>query len=391
MDNQFVFKPALKYITFFFMAMGIVAIVVGYISHPGRFWANLLLNNFYFLSLAIGASFFLSLQNITRSGWSSAFKRIPEAMAAYILPGAVIMLLLLPGVNYLYPWFNPEEKGFDDHALHILHHKEPYLNLPFFIIRMVVILASWIVFTLILRRLSLKEDLEGGLEHHRKSEFFSRVYIFTLALTFSVASFDWIMTLEPVWYSTIFSLKNFVSAFFHGSALIVLLVVVLHHYGYFTFTGNAHWHDFSKYIFILSIMWAYFWFSQYLLIWYANIPEEIVYFVKRTQGAWGILFYLNLILNWAVPFVVLLSNYFARKKTVLGIVVVFLLIGLWTDLFEQIMPGTVGDLKIGFTEIGMFLGFAGFYLYVTAYTLGRGILIPQHHPYLTESLRHSEH
>lgn len=391
MDKQFIFKPALKYITFAMMAFGAVAIIMAVFSHPDRFWANLLLNNFYFISLAIGASFFLSLQNITQSGWSSAFKRIPEALASYIPVGALVMLILLIGANTLYPWINADAKGFDDHALHILHHKKPYLNLPFFIIRMVVILVTWVVFTRLLRKFSLKEDMEGGIEYFKKSEFYSKVYIFSLALTFSLASFDWIMTLEPVWFSTIFSLKNFVSAFFHGSALIVLFVVVLNHYGYFPFVNNAHWHDFSKYVFILSIMWAYFWFSQYLLIWYANIPEETIYFVKRTQGAWGNLFYLNLILNWAIPFIVLLSNYFAKKKTVLGIVVVFLLVGLWTDLFEQIMPGTIGDLKIGFTEIGMFVGFAGLFMFMAANTLSRAALVPRNHPYLSESLQHSGH
>jgi len=391
MEKNFVFKPVLKYLSIGLMVVGAIAIAAGFITDPDRSWANLLLNNFYFLGLAIGASFFLSLQYITQSGWSSGFKRISESMAAYIPVGAVVMLILLVGIKSLYPWVEPEAENFDEHSLHIIQHKAPYLNVPFFIIRMVIILAAWTVMTRILRKFSLKEDMEGGLEYFKKSEFYSKIYIFILALTFSLASFDWIMTIDPTWYSTIFSLKNFVSAFFHGSAVVVFIVVLMTRYGYFSFTNNAHWHDFSKYIFILSIMWAYFWFSQYLLIWYANIPEETIYYVKRTEGGWYVLFLTNLILNWIVPFVILLSNFFAKKKTVLGFVVVFLIIGYWTDLFEQIMPGTVGDLKIGFIEIGMFAGFAGLFIFILARTLSRANLVPQNHPYLSEILRHSDH
>ncbi|MCD4736795.1 MAG: hypothetical protein K8R53_12185 [Bacteroidales bacterium] len=391
MEKNFVFKPVLKYIAIGLMVVGAIAIAAGFLTDPDRSWANLLLNNFYFLGLAIGASFFLSLQYITQSGWSSGFKRISESMAAYIPVGAVVMLILLVGIKSLYPWVEPEAENFDEHSLHILHHKAPYLNVPFFVIRLVIILGTWTVMTRILRKFSLKEDMEDGLVYFKKSELYSKIYIFILALTFSLASFDWIMTIDPTWYSTIFSLKNFVSAFFHGSAVVVLIVVLMTRYGYFSFVNNAHWHDFSKYIFILSIMWAYFWFSQYLLIWYANIPEETIYYVKRTEGAWYGLFLTNLILNWIVPFVILLSNYFAKRKAVLGLVVVFLIIGYWTDLFEQIMPGTVGDLKIGFIEIGMFAGFAGLFIFILARTLSSANLVPQNHPYLTESLRHSDH
>ncbi|MBN3034280.1 MAG: hypothetical protein JW861_01740 [Bacteroidales bacterium] len=391
MDRNFTFSPGLRYITYGLMILGVGALLTGAFSDPVRTWANLLLNNFYFLSLAIGASFFLALQYITQSGWSAAFKRIPEAMGNYIPVAALIMILLLFVMRSLYSWVDPSTGNFDTHELHLLEHKETYLNVPFFIVRMVIYFAVWILMTGLLRKYSLREDLEGGLDWFRRSEFYSKVYIFTLALTFSLASFDWIMSLEPTWYSTIFSLKNFVAAFYHGSAIIVLIVVLMHHYGYFPFINNAHWHDFSKYVFILAVIWAYFWLSQYLLIWYANIPEETIYYYKRLQGPWEVLFYINLILNWLVPFIVLLSNYFARKKTVLGIVILFLIIGQWTDLFEQIMPAVTEGLRIGFLEAGLFLGFAGLFIFVFAWTLSKAPLIPKNHPYLTESLQHSDH
>ncbi len=391
MEKQFKFEPKLRYATYTLMGIGIIAIAIGFVSDPQRGWVNLLVNNFYFLSLAIGASFFLALQYITQAGWSSAFKRIPESMSAYIPFAAVIMILLLFGMNSIYTWINPESHGFDEHSMHLIHHKSPFLNVPFFIVRLVFYFAVWIFMTRLLRKYSLKEDAVGGLENFKKSEFYSKIYIFTLALTFSLASFDWLMSIQPTWFSTIYSLKNFVSAFFHGSSIIVLIVLIMHHYGYFSFISNAHWADFSKYVFILSIMWAYFWFAQYLLIWYANIPEETNYYVMRLTGKWKIIFYLNFILNWSIPFLVLLPNYFARKKFILGIVICFLIIGQYIDIYEQIVPGTLGEVKIGLTEIGSFIGFAGLFIYIVLRTLSSASLIPEKHPLLNESLHHTGH
>ncbi|MCD4730338.1 MAG: hypothetical protein K8R74_07050 [Bacteroidales bacterium] len=392
MEKNFTFSATLRIIMYVLMAIGVTAIVVGFMGDTDRIWANLLLNNFFFLSLAIGASFFLALQYITQSGWSAAFKRIPESMMAFIPYGAVIMLVIvLFGMNSLYPWIHPEDAGFDAHELHIIHNKTAYLNVPFFIIRLVLYFVVWIFFTKMLRKFSLSEDLEGGLTYFKKSELYSKIYIFSLALTFSLASFDWIMTIDPTWYSTIFSLKNFIAAFYHGSTVIVVIVLVMHHYGYFDFIKEAHWADFSKYVFILSIVWAYFWFSQYLLIWYANIPEETTYYVKRLTGDWKINFYLNLTLNWLVPFLILLPNFFARKKFILMIVITLVSFGQYTDLFEQIMPGTVGDYHIGFVEIGTWLGFAGLFFYIVFRTLSSKPLIPKNHPLLNESLKHYGH
>ena len=391
MEKKFEFTPRLRYLTYALMIIGIVAVVVGFMSDPTRGWANLLLNNFYFLSLAIGASFFLALQYITQSGWSAVFKRISESMSLFIPVAAIIMVILIFGMDSLYAWINPEEHAFDEHEEHLIHHKSPYLNVPFFIVRLVLYFAVWIFMTQMLRRFSLREDREGGLVYFEKSEFYSKVYIFTLALTFSLASFDWLMSLEPTWFSTIYSLKNFVAAFYHGSSIIVLIVLIMHSKGYFRFITDFHWQDFSKYVFILSIIWAYFWFSQYLLIWYANIPEETLYYVKRQEGPWEVIFYLNLVLNWIIPFIVLLPNYFARKKFILAAVIVALIIGQYVDLFEQIMPGTVNEFRIGFIEVGIFIGFAGLFMYMFMRSLSRAELIPENHPLLEESLHHGSH
>ncbi len=367
--------------------IGIATFVIGFIYNPDKTWGNYLLNNFYFMSLAIGGTFWLALQRISQSGWSAAYLRIPEAFANYIPIGAVMFLFMWIGFHHLYEWTHVDHVNNDS----ILLYKKPWLNIPFFMIRMLIYLLVWIIMTQIMRRLSLKEDEIGGTIMFKRNEFNSKVYIFVLAITFSLASFDWIMTIDPHWYSTIFSLKNFVAAFYHGTAVIILGVIILNKVGYYKFLNKSHLIDFSKYLFILSIVWGYFWFSQYLLMWYANIPEETIYYVERIEGPWAPVFWLDIILNTAVPFVFLLSNFLARSKTILVIVILLLMIGQWTDEYLQIMPGAVGQHEIGFIEIGAFLGYLGLFALITAWTLSKHPLVPKNHPYLEESVKHHLH
>jgi hypothetical protein len=158
--------------------------------------------------------------------------------------------------------------------------------------------------------------------------------------------------------------------------------------GYLPFLNKAHLKDFSKYIFILSIIWTYLWFAQYILIWYANIPEETVYYLPRTKGEFEPLFYLELIINFAIPFALLLSNYLvSHKNTLLGICII-IIFGHWVDLYLQIIVGTYGKLQIGLIEIGTFAGFAGMFAFVVARALKAAPLVPRNHPYLEESLGH---
>jgi hypothetical protein len=270
--------------------------------------------------------------------------------------------------------------------------------MPFFIIRSVVILSAWIFFTVLLRRLSLKEDKVGGLQYFNKSEYYSKVFIFVLALTFSLGTFDWVMSIDAHWFSTIFAVKNLISAFFHGSAVITLIVILLHKQGYFQKLNSSHLHDFSKYMFILGIIWAYMWFSQYLLIWYGNMPEETVYYQTRNSSEWSGLFYANVAINWLFPFLFLMLNKIAKNINALLVTAVVLMAGMWIDLYVQIMPGStisetapLGVNAIGFIEIGTFLGFLGIFVFAVTRSLGKANLIPENHPYIEESLMHKLH
>lgn len=245
--------------------------------------------------------------------------------------------------------------------------------------------------TQLLRRASLAEDKIGVQQFFKKSEFLSKVYIFLLAITSSFATFDWIMSIDVHWFSTIFALKNFVAAFYHGSVIIALIVILLYERGYFPKLNKSHLLDFSRYIFILAIIWGYFTFSQFMLIWYGNISEETEYFAHRFKNGFEVLFYLNFSINWFIPFVLLLSQAINKNIKVLKAICILLIAGLYLDLYEQIFAGVVHHPLFGITEIGFSLGFSGLFIFITARALAAAPVIPMNHPYLEESLEHHVH
>ncbi len=395
MDRAYTVSPGIRILSICLVLIGIASFVAGFLFDPQRAWANYLIDSYYFISLAIGAMFYLSIQYITQSGWSAMFNRIPEAMGSYIPYAGILMLVfVIFGSHSIYHWTHNDVVESDV----ILQHKSPYLNMPFFIIRFVFIFVVWIALIIVLRRLSVKQDIVGGLTYFHKSEFFSKIFIFALALTFSLATFDWIMSIDAHWFSTLFVFKNFLSAFLHGSAVVALIAILLHQKGYFPKMNKAHLHDFSKYMFILGIMWAYMWFAQYLLIWYANMPEETVYYQTRLSNEWNVLFYGNVVLNWLFPFLFLMLNKIANNKYALILAALVLMVGMWVDIYVEVMPGStlseaapLGVNSIGFVEIGAFLGFLGLFIFVVSRTLSKENLIPEKHPYLDESLKHELH
>jgi len=387
MKEQTKVSKTFRIITLTFIIVGACTFLLGLISDPKRTWANYLIVNYYFLSLAMGGTFFLVLQSISQSGWSAAFSRIPEAMMAYIPFAAIFFLLLYFGMHDLYNWSHKEAVPLDP----ILQHKSVFLNTPFFFLRMITFFILWIFLTRLLRKNSLQEDLAGPetiMVLFSKRELYSKIFIFIFAITFSLSAFDWIMSIDVHWYSTIFALKNLVGSFLHGVSILTLIVFILYKRGYFPFLNKYHLHDFARYIFMLSIVWGYFWFAQFMIIWYGNIPEETAYYYFRWKEGWKILFFLEIGLNWAIPFLILLPVKTSRNMTVISAVILFLIIGQYLDLFVQIIPGTTGILRFGWIEGGLFLGFAGLFSLVVAIALSKAKIIPSNHPYLDESLGH---
>lgn len=390
MKEQITVSRNFKIVTLILIVTGIATFVFGLFSDSKSTWASYLIANYYFLSLSMGAAFFFVIQVITQSGWSSAFKRVPEAMMSYIPFAAVFFLLLFFGIHDLYHWSDPEAVATDP----LIKHKSAFLNVPFFFIRMVICFALWIVFSMILRKLSHKEDTLDKADQNAimqlfgKSELYTKVFAFILAITFSLSAFDWIMSIDVHWYSTIFALKNLVAAFLHGVSILTLIVFILFKRGYFPFLNKFHIHDFARYIFMLSIVWGYFWFAQFMIIWYGNIPEETIYYYVRWQEGWKTLFFLEIGLNWTIPFLILLPVKTSRNMTVILVVIFFLIIGQYIDLFVQVIPGTTGLFKFGLIQAGIFLGYAGLFALVVATSLSKTKLIPHNHPYIEESLNH---
>ena len=390
MKEQTTISRNFKIITFLLIAIGAGTIVFGLITDRQTTWTNYLIVNYYFFSIAMGGAFFFVIQSISQSGWSSAFKRVPEAMMSYIPFAALFFLLIWFGMNDLYQWSHKDIVALDP----LVQHKSVFLNVPFFFARMILYFVLWIVFVRKLRQISLHEDLADPADTNRimilfsKTELYSKIFIFILAVTFSLSAIDWIMSLDVRWYSTIFALKNLVAAFLHGVSILTLIVFILYKRGYFPFLNEYHLHDFARYIFMLSIVWGYFWFAQFMIIWYGNIPEETAYYSIRWHEGWKLLFFTEIGLNWFIPFMVLLPVKTSRNMTVITVVIIFLIIGQYIDLFVQVIPGTTGAMKFGWISAGTFLGYAGLFALVVATTLSKAKIIPSNHPYLDESLNH---
>jgi hypothetical protein len=384
MDNKLQTGEGFKVITLVLIAFGVFTVIAGFMTGEAtRTWANLLLNNYYFLSVTIGATFWMALQAITQSGWSAAYIRIPQAMSTYLIVSFVLWIFMFLGIHDLYHWTHHDAVMHDP----ILLHKEPYLNVPFFSVRFVLFFALWIFLTMRIKKLSAEEDIHGGLGYFNKIEFTSKVYIFILAFSFSLFTIDWLMSLDAHWYSTIYAVKKFVMAFYHGVTWITAIAIILHMMGLLPTFSKKHMQDFGRYIFALSIIWGYMWLSQYLLIWYANIPEETVYYVPRIMSEYKNFFYAELIINWLFPFLFLMWNRVSSNPAAMLFVVLVLIIGQWIELYMSIMPNTIESHSISWIEVGTFMGYLGIFVTVVVWSLKRITLVPKKHPYLIESIK----
>jgi len=275
------------------IGVGVLGFLFGLNLDSPRLWPGFLLNAFYFLTLALGAIVFVSIHHVSNAGWSTALRRIPEAMMTYLPIGAVTMLLTFFGRHSIYEWTHFGIAQVNE----ALKAKASLLNTPFFFARMAVMLVVWLAFALVLWRESRRQDEDGLFEHTTKNKKYSAIFLPVFAITFSLASFDWLMSVEPEFYSTIYAFYCFSGLFLSGTAAITLLVVLLRRRGFLPQVNEEHLHNLGKLIFGFSTFWAYIWISQYMLIWYSNLPEETTYFLRRTEGGWAILFYFNVIIN----------------------------------------------------------------------------------------------
>lgn len=358
-----------------------------------RILVNVLTNSYFFLIISVCALFFVGLQYIANAGWATVIKRIPEAMATFIPIAAVIMIIVLIfGKNDIYHWAHYEHEGLtpaQDGYDKLLSSKSWFLNSSVFIGGIIIIPLLWFLFKRKLASLSAQEDAEGGMQPFKSSITWSAAFTFVFAFSFSILSWIVIMSVDAHWYSTIFSIYNFATGFVVAIAIMVLIVLFLKANGHLSLVNDEHIHDLGKFMFAFSIFWTYIWVAQYLLIWYAQIPEEVYYYQVRLMDKWQPYFFINLVMNFLIPFFFLMSRDAKRNPKFLSFVAIIIILGHWNDMFLMIMPGTIGSLaSIGILEIGMFLFFAGLFIYWVLNNLSKRSLVPINHPYIEESANH---
>ncbi|MFL6262400.1 MAG: hypothetical protein ACJ76Y_22095 [Thermoanaerobaculia bacterium] len=369
---------------FALIAAGAAAALFELRADPARGWTDLLVCAFLFLSLALAGQVFLAIQYASSAGWWIAFRRVPEALMSLVPLAALPVLAVWLGRHALYSWTRPGALESDP----VLKAKSAYLNEPFFLGRMLFFLALWSLFSVLLRRASLAQDREPGLARHSQMVRLSAIFLVLFALTFSLASFDWLMSLQPRWTSTMFAIYMFAGLFQAGIAAIALAVARLSRGGLAGSVTPGHLHDLGKLLFAFSIFWAYIWVCQYLLIWYGNLSEEIPYYAVRTRGAWLPLFALAPVLRWLAPFLVLLSRRAKRSPRVLAGTAAVVLAGSWLDLYMNVAPAVLPGPRLGAPELLIAAGFAALLWLAGSRALASAPLLPRNDPFLGESLRH---
>lgn len=387
----------IKTLTYILMGIGVLAVIVGFFTdhseHHNRFWANLLVNSFFFFAISLAATFFIALQYAAQAAWGTVFKRIFEAVGGYLPLGALFLLIVFAAgtfhLHHLYQWMDPEVSNpASPHFDKIIANKAAYLNLPFFWIRTLVYLGVWIYCNHLFRKRSLEEDLTGGTGLHFKNVKLAAGFLVFFAVTSSTSAWDWIMSIDTHWFSTLFGWYVFSGMWVSGVITFLLITIYLKKQGYLSQVNDNHIHDLGKWMFAISILWAYLWFSQFMLIWYSNIPEETTYFYERIGHYKGI-FFTTMVVNLIFPLLLLMSRDSKRNTNYLMFVGGIIFLGHWADVFVMIMPGSVGsEWGIGFMEIGMFLGFLGMFIFKVFHTLSKAPLMVQSNPYLEESIHH---
>jgi hypothetical protein len=420
--NQFEFTSKLRTTLFVMMAVGIVCLGITFVMDDAlhtRFWSNVLHNSVFFAGIALLALFFYSANIVALSGWYVQFKRIWEAQYAFLLPGLILMLLIgvasMGGIHHLYHWADPESVEADT----ILKGKSSFLNFKWYLGGTVIFGGIWYFVSTRMRALSKAEDTHGTInfKYHKKMRIWAAFMLPFIGFTSAAMVWLWIMSVDAHWYSTLYAWYCGVSWLVSMLCLTVLMLYYLKSKGYFAGTNVEHIHDLGKYIFAFSVFWAYLWFSQYMLIWYANVGEETIYFNTR-RDEYPALFAINVVINFVLPFFILMRNDTKRKTGTMILVAILLFFGHWLDFFLMIKPGVLhtahelaghgaeahgaelhgaaehaSHFMMGFTlpgllEIGTMIGFLGFFLYWTYAALTKANLVPRKDPYLQESIHH---
>jgi hypothetical protein len=321
------------------------------------------------------------------------YKRIFEGIITFMPVGLVVVLLVhLAGTfhgHHIFHWMDPEV--YDESSEHydaIIAGKAAYLNIPFFWVRSLVYIATFMIFAITFRKRSLLEDQNPDIAIHKKNYIRAGLFLVFFAVFSSTLSWDWVMSIDTHWFSTLYGWYLFSGMW--CSAMIVGLVMTLYlkAKGYLPQVNSSHIHDLGKWVFALSFLWSYLWFSQFMLIWYSNIPEEVTYFITRIEY-YKVPFFTMFVVNFVLPMVLLMSRDAKRNPKFLIGVATIIFLGHWVDVWLLVMPGVMGgNAHLGWMDVGMFLGFLGLFVFVVLNALTKAPLVPVNHPYLDESVHH---
>ena len=364
-----------------------------HLLHQGqnRPWAAFFIAAFFFLMISVCVLVFYAIQWAAQAGWSIVLFRVMEGITAYILPGSILLFifLLLSGLhfNHIYVWmsegtFDPSSPNYDA----IIDGKSWWLNTPGWIIRSFVYLLIYNVFRFLLRKNSLALDKTSDIKIYRKNFNLSVIFIVVFGIMELFMSFDWLMSLDPHWYSQLYSFYVFASVLVSGITTIALVTIYLKNKGVLPFVNNSHIHDLAKYMFGFSIFWTYFFFDQFMLQWYANIPEEAAYFFPRLIGSYQLPFIGMLVMNFVFPILILMDSDFKRVPWFVVAAGLVILTGHYTDIFQLISPATVGDSwSIGIPELGSLAFFMGLFIFVVFSAIAKAPLHAKGNPFMKES------
>jgi len=380
--------------TMIMIAIGLLSAIIAFISDSHSAWTSLLFNNYFFLGISLFAVFFVALQYVAEAGWSTVIKRVPEAIMTFLPVTCIIMLIIVIAAalhfNHIYHWMevgitDPQAENYDK----IIAGKKEYLNIPFFIVRSFIYVIIWVYCAKKIRQNSIDSDNEGGIgeKSYWKGLKVSGWFIVLFAVTSSTAAWDWIMSIDTHWFSTLFGWYIFSEWATIGFATILLFALILNKQGYLKHLNSSHIHDLGKFVFAFSIVWTYMWFSQFMLIWYANIPEEVTYFMERIElDNYRFLFWFSLAINFIVPTLLLMSRDAKRNRGRLIFVCIVILIGHWINSYLLFAPGTLHDHgHLGWLEVGMGIGFLGLFINIVLRSLSKRDIEIKHHPFLDES------
>lgn len=350
-------------------------------------WAAFYVAAFFFFMISLGVLAFYAIQRAAQAGWSPVLYRVMEGITAYLLPGGIVIIVILAlsgmHLNHLFIWMDPEVVAHDE----LIAGKTGYLNVPFFLVRAVLFLLGWTTYRYFSRKFSLAQDQSDNISNHKKNFRISAAFLVFFIYSESVMSWDWIMSIDPHWFSTLFGWYVFASMIVSGVTTIALITIYLKSKGYLEFVNDSHIHDLGKFMFGFSVFWTYLWFSQFMLIWYSNIPEEVTYFMTRIED-YNLPFFGMVVMNFIFPLLILMNSDYKRINYFIVMAGIVVILGHYMDVYNMIMPSAVGDQWfIGVAEIGGFLFFLGLFIFIVFSELTKAPLFAKGDPFMGESER----